>query len=154
MSASGVGAASGSGAGTGSSAADGVEAQRSRARRIDVAVTCLALRALWAFDFRGVPLLAFVRDSVLGYMDDEEASVRREALEACYRVLVRPADDEEGVFGPVRREAARKGAAFGASGVVPPEDAMAAAVGGTSVWWRWAEEEDRKLEVQATLLRL
>lgn len=45
----------------------------------------LALQTLSAFDFSSVSLLDFMRDHVLGYVDDNDKDVRQAAVIACCR---------------------------------------------------------------------
>jgi len=60
----------------------------------------LALRTLVSFDFRGVQLLPFVRESVMPYADDVSPAVREEALWTAARILLRPYGEGVHPLGP------------------------------------------------------
>lgn len=55
----------------------------------DVETTTLALRTLGTFDFSGHSLHEFVRECVVGYLEDEHVEVRKAAAQTCCRVLAR-----------------------------------------------------------------
>lgn len=63
-----------------------------RHRSVPLHVVCLALHTLGTFDLAGVPLLPFVREVVLHYLDDDDPSVRLEAALTTCRLLVRPSE--------------------------------------------------------------
>lgn len=83
----------------------------------------LALKTLSTFDFRGVPMLPFVREAVLPYASEGSLALRAAALQAAAAVLRRPTGDThpaldygpayEGLFPRPESAAAAHAAALG-----------------------------------------
>ena len=54
----------------------------------------LSLETLGSFNFTPIPLLEFVRDHVLPWLDDQDISVRKAAALAAARILNRHVSDD------------------------------------------------------------
>ncbi|KAF2071336.1 hypothetical protein CYY_007349 [Polysphondylium violaceum] len=57
---------------------------------VDPQMIALALKTLGSFDFSKHNLLEFVRECVVGYLDDDNPEIRREAAITCAQLMVRP----------------------------------------------------------------
>jgi len=84
------GAAGGGGFGTGTD--PGAPVTLASTRGVPRDSITLALHILGTFDFSGVPLLPFLREVVLLYLDDDDPAIRLEAGLTCCRLMVRPTD--------------------------------------------------------------
>ncbi|GLD98608.1 hypothetical protein PINS_up007325 [Pythium insidiosum] len=74
-----------------------------------IAMQCLALETLASFDFRGnrhIPIMEFVHEHVVRFLDHEVAQIRRSAAITCCKLLLPPGEDRglmtpEGFARPV-----------------------------------------------------
>ena len=97
----------GGGPGDGPSSHDGLSSvELAGARGVPPDLVHLALRTLRTFNFTTVPLLPFVREVVIMYLDDTEPSIRLEAALTACALLAQPSDLEERVTDPLIASAA------------------------------------------------
>ena len=59
----------------------------------DIELVRLALHTLGEFDFSGIVLTEFVRDSLVVYLDDDDTSIRVEAALTCSKLLAQVRQD-------------------------------------------------------------
>ncbi|EGG15157.1 protein kinase [Cavenderia fasciculata] len=59
---------------------------------VDPEMIALALKTLGSFDLSKHNLLEFVRECVVGYLDDDNSEIRREAAITCSQLMVRPGE--------------------------------------------------------------
>eukprot|EP00742_Colponemidia_sp_Colp-10_P007030 GILJ01007544.1.p1 GENE.GILJ01007544.1~~GILJ01007544.1.p1 ORF type:complete len:2402 (-),score=355.14 GILJ01007544.1:281-6541(-) len=67
-------------------------AQASATDVTDASLIVLALNTLGSFEFRNHQLIQFVKDIVITFLDDENASIRKEAAITCSSLLMRPGE--------------------------------------------------------------
>eukprot|EP00736_Rhodelphis_marinus_P007859 Rmarinus@m.12108 len=83
-----IASTSGAGASSSSAAASSSTATASETLHDPVMIK-LALQTVGSFDFQGHALAGFVRESVVWYLDDDDASIRREAALTCCAIMKR-----------------------------------------------------------------